>query len=711
MSVDALERRIVQHLGEHAKRPLKLKEIARGLEIGDEGYQALKTELVRLTDEGSIYRIKGQRYALPEQINLVVGRLDGTRGGAGFVVAERRIPGADVFVPSHRLAGARHGDRVVARTEHRRREGNPEGQVIRVLERARTQVVGTLQHGKHFGFVRPDNPRLRFDVFVAGEHLKDAGEGQKVVATIDDWGDGKKSPEGRITEVLGDADTPGVDILSIIMGHGLDTEFPADVESAASEITVDLELEAGRRLDLRDRPAFTIDPADAKDFDDALSIRRLDDDLYEVGIHIADVGHYVEMDSDIDEEAYERATSIYLVDRVIPMLPERLSNDLCSLVPNKDRLTYSVIATVDSDANIQDYQIAETVIRSRFRLTYMEAQAMIQSEPEAEEHKEILWELQTLRRLAKMLRSRRAERGSLDFDLPEAGVELDQDGFPIDIKEKVRLDSMRLIEEFMLLANEIVARHASEQKIPFIYRVHERPSPEKLDRVRRFAAVCGCSLTGRGNDVKPQHLAKLLNDVRGKPEEELMNSVVLTSMMRASYEVENNGHFGLAAEHYGHFTSPIRRYPDLVAHRVLKKHSAGERWKDPERRERLVARLERTADHASLRERIADDAERDSVDLKKVEFMERHIGDEFSGCISRVRSFGFFVRLDDYFVDGLVHVSGLDDDYYEFHEDHYALLGRNTGRRFRLADPIRVSVAAVNKDARQIDFALIEPGT
>jgi ribonuclease R len=694
LSDDALERRIVEHLGERAKRPLKLKEIARGLAVGDDGYQALKATLARLTDEGAIYRIKGQRYALPEQINLVVGRLDGTRGGAGFVVPERRLPGPDIFVPSHRLAGARHGDRVVARTEHRRRSGNPEGQVIRVLERARTKIVGTLQHGKHFGFVRPDNPRLRFDVFVAGEHLQDAGEGQKVVATIDDWGDGTKSPEGRITEVLGDADTPGVDILSIIMGHGLDTEFPADVESAATEITVDLELEAGRRLDLRDRAAFTIDPADAKDFDDALSVRQLDDDLYEIGIHIADVSYYVAMNSDIDEEAYERATSIYLVDRVIPMLPERLSNDLCSLVPNKDRLTYSVIATVDGEANVRDYKIAETVIR-----------------PEVEEHKEILWELQTLRRLAKVLRNRRAERGSLDFDLPEAAVELDEDGFPININEKVRLDSMRLIEEFMLLANEIVARHASEHKIPFIYRVHERPSPEKVERIRRFAAVCGCLLTGSGSEIEPRHLAKLLSDVRGRPEEELINSVVLTSMMRASYQVENSGHFGLAAGHYGHFTSPIRRYPDLVAHRVLKRHEAGERWKDPEHRDTLVARLERTAEHASLRERVADDAERDSIDLKKVEFMERHIGDEFSGCISRVRSFGFFVRLDDYFVDGLVHVSGLDDDYYEFNEDHYALLGQNTGRRFRLADPVRVSVEAVNKDARQIDFALIERET
>lgn len=708
MSDDPLEPRIVEHLGQRAKRPLKLKEIARGLGIGDDEYQALKATLARLTEEGTIYRIKGQRYALPEQINLVVGRLDGTRGGAGFVVPERRVPGPDIFVPSHRLAGARHGDRVVARTEHRRRAGNPEGQVIRVLERARTKVVGTLQHGKHFGFVRPDNPRLRFDVFVAGEHLQDAGEGQKVVATIDDWGDGTKSPEGRITEVLGDADTPGVDILSIIMGHGLDTEFPADVESAATEIAVDLELEAGRRLDLRDRVAFTIDPADAKDFDDALSVRQLDDDLYEIGVHIADVSHYVTMDSEIDEEAYERATSIYLVDRVIPMLPERLSNDLCSLVPDRDRLTYSVIATVDGDANVRDYKIAETVIRSRFRLSYVEAQAMLQSEPEIEEHKEILWELQTLRRLAKVLRNRRAERGSLDFDLPEAAVELDQDGFPININEKVRLDSMRLIEEFMLLANEIVARHASEHKIPFIYRVHERPSPEKVERIRRFAAVCGYPLTGRGSEIEPQHLAKLLSDVKGKPEEELTNSVVLTSMMRASYQVENNGHFGLAAEHYGHFTSPIRRYPDLVVHRVLKRHNAGERWKDPARRERLIVRLEKTAEHASLRERIADDAERDSIDLKKVEFMERHIGDEFSGCISRVRSFGFFVRLDDYFVDGLVHVSGLDDDYYEFNEDHYALLGQNTGRRFRLADPVRVSVEAVNKDARQIDFALVE---
>lgn len=707
MTTEALERQIVKHLSEEASRPLKLKEIARGLEVGNDRYPELKKALANLVENGSVYRIKQQRYALPEQINLVVGRLDGTRSGAGFVVPERRVESPDLFVSPQNLVGARHGDRVVARIERHRRDGNPEGRVVKVLERARTEVIGTLQKQRHFGFVTPDNARLRFDVFIPGESLGEAEDGQKVVAGIDDWGDGSKNPAGHIARVLGDPDTPGVDILSIIVNHGLETEFPEALEEAAREIDADYEVESGRRLDFRDRPTFTIDPADAKDFDDALSVTRLEGDRFEVGVHIADVSHYVEPYGEIDEEAYERGVSVYLVDRVIPMLPEHLSNDLCSLVPDKDRLTYSVILTLDGDANVLEHRIAETVIHSRYRLNYREAQAMLESDPERVEHKDLLWEVQTLRRLAKTLRDRRARRGSLDFDLPESAVELDDEGYPIDIQEKVRLDSMRLIEEFMLLANETVARFAADKKMPMIYRIHESPTLEKIERIRRFAEVCGCAVSGWGQAIDPANLGALLEEVRGTGEEELINSVVLTSMMRAEYAVENIGHFGLAAGAYTHFTSPIRRYPDLEIHRILKAYHQGERWKKPEKRERTMARLEKTAGHASIRERIAADAERDSIELKKVEFMERHLGDEFKGHIRGVRSFGFFVRLDEYFVDGLVHVSELDDDYYEFDEDHYSLMGRNTGRRFRLADPVRVRVERVDKQAREITFALV----
>ncbi|HUF89771.1 MAG TPA: ribonuclease R, partial [Gemmatimonadota bacterium] len=578
---------------------------------------------------------------------------------------------------------------------------------IQVLTRARTQVVGTLQRGKRFGFVVPDNARLGFDVYVPEEDLKQATEGQKVVVSIEEWGDGTKSPEGRVIDVLGDPDSPGVDILSIIKSHELDEEFPEEVEKQARQITADFDAEAKRRLDLREKTVFTIDPHDAKDFDDALSIERLADDLYEIGVHIADVSHYVEEGGLIDAEAYERGTSVYLVDRVIPMLPEHLSNGLCSLKPNEDRLTYSVILKLDGKGTVHDFSFHETVIRSRFRLTYQEAQDLIESRPPREELKAIVWEIQELRRLAKVLRSRRATRGSLDFDLPEAIVELDEEGFPIDIQESVRLDSMRLIEEFMLLANETVAREASRLEVPFVYRVHDRPAPEKIERIRDFVEALGYRMPKpKQGKVDPRIFAELIEQVRGKREEELVNTVILRSMKQARYQVENIGHFGLAAEDYTHFTSPIRRYPDLVVHRRLKKIQSGERWKRD--REKQVAGLVKAMDHCSIEERNAVEAERDSIDLKKVEFMERHLGDEFDGTVSGVTSFGLFVRLDKYFVEGLVHLHNLSDDYYEFQEGQFALIGRNTGRRFRLADPVRVRVESVDKDRRQIDFALIE---
>ncbi|HET9332639.1 MAG TPA: ribonuclease R [Gemmatimonadota bacterium] len=701
------EEQVLEYLA-RSKRPLKLKEIAKGVGIGDDSYQALKQSMATLTEQGRVYRIKSQRYALPEQINLVVGTLDSTRRGAGFVVPEKKKEGEpDIFVPPHKLSGAVHGDRVVARVEGRRERDKPEGRIIQVLERARTRVVGTVQRGKRFGFVVPDNARLGFDVYVAEEDLEQAREGQKVVVEIEDWGDGSKSPEGRIVEVLGDPDAPGVDILSIIKTHELDHEFPADVEQSAQAIEADFDAEAKRRLDLRDKVIFTIDPHDAKDFDDALSIEQLSDGSYEVGIHIADVSHYVEEGGIVDQEALERGTSVYLVDRVIPMLPEHLSNGLCSLKPDEDRLAYSVIVTIDGEANVRKSSFRETVIRSRFRLTYQEAQEMLESRPPREELNQILWQLQTLGRLAKVLKQKRAVRGSLDFDLPEAIVELDDEGFPIDIQESVRLDSMRLIEEFMLLANETVAHHASRLEVPLIYRVHDRPAPEKIERIREFVAVLGYQLPKpKQGKLDPRAFGEVIEQARGKREEELINTVILRSMKQARYQVENIGHFGLAATHYTHFTSPIRRYPDLEVHRTLKKLEAGERWRKD--KERQIARLDRIAEHSSIEERNAVEAERDSIDLKKVEFMERHLGDEFDGKISGVTSFGIFVRLDQYFVEGLIHVHDLSDDYYEFHEDKFALLGRNTGRRFQLADPLRVRVESVDKERRQIDFALIE---
>lgn len=667
---------------EHSTRPLTFEEL--GEQVGLAG-EKLKENLSELEERGEVHQLKGRRYALPQQINLAVGTLDATRGGAGYVLPDRRDQGdPDIYVPAHKLGNAAHGDRVMVRLDGKKHRGSPQAALVRVLERARTTVVGTLKRSKTFGFVTPDDQRLGFEVYLPRSELGKAQTGQKVVAFIEEWGDGQKSPEGSLVEVLGFPHEPGVDVLSIVKEQGFDDAFPPEVEKEAARAR----FAVGDRLDLRDRTVFTIDPHDAQDFDDALSIRRLEENLFEVGIHVADVSHYVKPGTALDDEAYERATSVYLVDRVIPMLPERLSNDLCSLRPDEDRLAFSVILVLDGEAEVRDYKICETVIRSRHRLSYGEAQAMLESRST---DNALLWEVQTLRRLAKILQKKRASRGSLDFDLPEAIVELDDEGFPLDIQESVRLDSMRLVEEFMLLANQTVARHAFERDMEFVYRVHAAPPVGKLERLWTFVSALGYTLPPRKEELV---FAEVLKQARGRAEEELVNALVLRAMEQAHYSVRNVGHFGLAAEHYTHFTSPIRRYPDLEVHRLLK----GESQRS----------LEELALHCSLRERSAADAERSSIALKKVEFMERHLGQEFDGVVCGVKPFGVFVRLAGYFVEGLVPVAELNDDYYDFREEEFALVGRSGGRRFRLADPVRVKVGAVDKDRRQIDFELVK---
>lgn len=701
-----LKKNILQLLAD-SKKPLSVSDISDQLpsQPADEG---LNTALEQLSESGRIYQNKARRYALPSDLNLVVGRLDSTRKGSGFVVPDHRAEDqSDVFVPAHKIATAVHGDRVVVRMENKRRRSSPEGSVVRVLERARTRLVGTLKRGRHFGFVEPDEERLNFEVYLPKSEAQKANEGDKVVVKIENWGDQKKSPEGEIIDVLGAADDPGVDVLSIIESHGLDRDFPAKVDEAAGRLKADFQKEAKTRKDLRDLLVLTIDPDDAKDFDDALSIERVGDDRYRVGIHIADVSHYVTPDSVIDQEAYRRATSVYLIDRVVPMLPEALSNELCSLKPGVDRLAYSVFLTLDKEAEIVETEFCETIINSRHRLTYTEAQSLLEADPPREELKAVIWEVQTLRRLAKLLQAARAKKGSLDFDLPTTVVELNDEGVPIDLEESVRLDSMRLVEEFMLAANQAVARRASELEVPFMYRVHDRPPVGKVEKVKDYVTALG--YTTQGEPGEPKFFAHLLKQSKGRKERQLVQALVLRCMEQARYRTDNVGHFGLASRSYTHFTSPIRRYPDLVVHRLLKEIESGERWKSDKKRESTLENLDQVAHHCSTQERNAADAERDSIALKKVEFMERHLKEEFPGVISAVKSFGFFVRLDDLLVDGMVSVHDLDDDYYEYQEDQYALEGRNTGRRFRLGDAVTVSVDAVDKQKRQIDFGLVAP--
>ncbi len=693
------EEAVLQHLSESRKGPLKAKELAKALSVPTGDHRAFRDLLLEMVDRGRLYRVKGQRFAVPERINLVVGRVALTSKGDGFVKPDSG--GQEVFVPGLSLESAMDGDQVVIRVEGRPRGRSPVGRVIKVLERAHETLVGTYQPTRSFGIVRPQNRKIQREVLVVQGDEGAATDGDVVVVRITTFGSGKMNPTGTIETVLGNAGDPGVDILAVIHGHGLPMEFPYEVEQYADDAVARRRADRGEgRIDRTDLHAFTIDPADAKDHDDALSIRRLDEGSTEVGIHIADVSHFVQAGDPVDLEALKRATSVYLVDRVIPMLPHALSTDACSLLPNVDRFALSLFTTVDDSGVVRDARLERTCVRSRHKFSYEEAQSVLDGtlsiDPTTDEA------LAELARLARALRDRREERGSLDFDLPETRVVLGESGRPLEIQRVERLASHRLVEDFMLLANEIVARKAKDARLPVLYRVHEPPPRDKMLELKSFLTRLGLK-TSRG-ELGPKELQTVLRKVQGRPEEGLVSRVVLRAMSRARYGPRNLGHFGLASNHYTHFTSPIRRYPDLWLHRVLALASIQdepipEGWGGEE--------LERKAERCSVRERVAEAAERESVDLKKVEYMERHLGDEFTGTISGVTSFGLFVLLDEVFVEGLVHVNSMMDDYYAFQESNYRLVGERSRRSFRLGDRLAVRVSRIDKEERFIDFVMV----
>ena len=697
--MDTTAERVIRHLQTEAQRPLKTKELARALDIEEPDYAEFKEVLARLVDEGLLYRVKGQRYALPRKINLAVGQLQTIRSGAGFVGTEE---GPDVFIPSHAFESAMNGDKVVARVEKRRQGDRPEGRIIKVLERARETVVGVYHPARSYGFVVPEDQKLTRDVFVPPGQEGGANDGDVVVVRVESWGDGKRGPAGAVEEVLGRFGDPGVDVLTVAHGHELPLEFPPEVEREAERLCErglrpeDLE----GRVDLRGQLIFTIDPPDAKDHDDALSIQRGEDGLWEVGIHIADVSHYVEEGGVIDQEAFRRGTSVYMVDRVVPMLPESLSADICSLRPHEDRLAATVILKLDDQADVREVRVVRSVIRSAHRLSYDDAQAVLDGTSSISDETDEA--VRNLLALSRKLRRKREVRGSIDFDLPEARVVLNTQGEPTDIQRVLRLETHKLIEDFMILANEVVDRAAGQKKLPFLHRIHESPDGDRLERLQGFLGNLGVRVPEKPT---PKDLQKALEKFRDRPEESLVSTVVLRSMKRARYSEKALGHFGLATDHYTHFTSPIRRYSDLVVHRLaLRAMVDGEKLPETLRNETLPAVARRTSE----RERVAVDAERDSIDLKKVEFMQQHVGDAFEGTVSGVTSFGLFVLLDRYFVEGLVHVSSLGDDYYEFLEERFALVGEHTKKQFRLGDRLRVQVASVNLEERKIDFMLLQ---
>ena len=703
-------------------RPLNKIEIARKFGVTGRARVALRKTLRDLERAGEIARIRKDRYVLPAEADLVTGRLSVHPAGYAFLASEK--PGeSDVFIAAENVGTAMHGDRVVARISPElpagRIKGRREGRVIRILERAHDTMVGTLQRSRSFYYVVPDDPRFVHDIYVRPLTTEEgprpgtaATVGDKVVVRLDDWQSRHVNPEGEIVEVLGPATAPGVDVLSIIRKYHLSTEFPSDVLEQAERVpeNVDAQQIVGRE-DLRDQFIVTIDPDDARDFDDAIHVAKLSNGGWQLGVHIADVAAYAEPGSPLDREARRRGNSVYLPDRVIPMLPERLSNGVCSLKPRVDRLTHSVFIQFDKRGVAKSARFARTVIRSAHRLTYKEAYAILMSPPRDElgERLHVAWEL------AALLRRKRFERGALDLDFPEVKVWVDTQGKPVRLERVENDESHQLIEEFMLAANEAVARELKKRAIPTIYRVHENPDPEKLAEYREFALSFGYKV---GDLTHRAELQRLLAETHGKPEEQALKVGLLKSLKRARYDPQPLGHYGLAKTNYLHFTSPIRRYADLVVHRALGRDgtplpSAASR--NTERRSRSdapyqMAEIASIAEHISTTERNAADAEIDATQMKKLEFFQQQLAGRkpqiFSATVVDIRNYGLMVELPDALVTGLIHISSLTDDFYVFEPARRQLIGRRSRKRFKIGDDLSVFVARVDVFKRQVDFAI-----
>ena len=691
-----------------AYRPMKVKELAILLDIPKSRREELREVLDALVAEGKAGVSKKGKYGKPEAFSIV-GLFSGTAKGFGFVTVEGWEE--DVFIPPDRTGGALHGDRVQIVTEDGKKGRRTEGTVVRVLERANREIVGYYQKSKNFGFVIPDNQKISCDVFIPQGKDMGAVTGHKVVAALTDYGDGSKKPEGRIVEILGHINDPGVDILSVVRAYGLPEEFPEDVMAQAGRIpdTVPEKDKAGR-LDLRNVQMVTIDGEDAKDLDDAVSLEKETGEQgvrYRLGVHIADVSHYVTEGSPLDREALKRSTSVYLVDRVIPMLPHALSNGICSLNQGEERLALSCIMTVNPKGEIIDHTITESVICVNRRMTYTNVKKILADhDPEVmAEYEPLVPMFEKMAELAAILRKKRMKRGSIDFDFPETKVILDKNGNPVDIRPYDRNVATKLIEDFMLAANETVAAEYYWRELPFVYRTHEQPDSEKIQKLSTFINNFGYSLHIGSDEVHPKELQKLLEKIDGTSEEPLISRLTLRSMKQARYTVENTGHFGLAADCYCHFTSPIRRYPDLQIHRIIKDSLRGRLGE--KRIGHYTQILPEVAKRASEMERRADEAERETIKLKKVQYMENHIGETFAGVISGVAEYGFFVELENT-VEGLVRVTSLTDDFYQYYEETYELVGEATNRRFKLGQQVRVTVDNCDRIMRTIDFTLAD---
>jgi len=694
---------ICELVADDAYVPMKEKELAVLMQVSREERTALREVLQALLAEGRL-QVNGQgRYSKPDA-DKPVGTFISNARGFGFVEVEGMEE--DLYVPEDKTNGAFHLDRVQVMRLPGQRGRRQEAAVVRILERGTKQIVGTYEQSSYFGFVIPDNTRIGKDIFVPDEHSKGAVDGHKVVVELTSYGDETHKPEGRVVEILGHVNDPGVDIMSIVRGYELPVEFGEKVMNQAARVP-DQVLEADKkgRLDLRDLQMVTIDGEDAKDLDDAVSLYLDEQGLYHLGVHIADVTNYVQENSALDWEALERGTSVYLVDRVIPMLPHKLSNGICSLNEGVERLALSCLMTIDDKGAVCDYQIAESVICVNRRMTYTAVKKILEDKDKTEiaAYKELVPMLEQMGQLAAILRQRRHQRGSIDFDFAESKILLDEEGHPVEIKPYERNVATKLIEDFMLVANETVAQHFFWLDIPFVYRTHEKPDPEKIMKLSAFIRNFGYHIKFSGEEIHPKELQKLLGRIVDTDEETLISRLTLRSMKRAKYTVESAGHFGLACQYYCHFTSPIRRYPDLQIHRIIKEQLRGRLNED--RLRHYEEKLPEVAKHSSRMERRAEEAERETDKLKKAEYMEERIGEIYEGVISGVTQWGIYVELQNT-IEGLVHVSSLPGDFFVYDENTYEMVGRESGVTYKLGQKLTVRVRGVDRLLKTIDFEI-----
>ncbi|MBO8158980.1 ribonuclease R [Thermosyntropha sp.] len=698
---------ILDYIKQASYRPLSYRELLEVFEIGEEEEEKFKKILGRLEKEGEIVKTRKNKYGLPEMMNLVKGIIRLSQWGYGILVPDDP-EWPEIFVYGRNLNGAMHNDKVMVRVHSRGKVGGqrPEGEVIRVINRANKELVGTVKKGKHTLQVIPDDSRQIYPIYVKPSRKMKASNGDKVLVSITAFPDKDRYPEGKIIEVLGRKGEAGLDLQVIIKKHNLRAEFPPEVIKEAKEVAKPVSREeVARRRDLRDLRMVTIDGEDAKDLDDAVSIERTDKG-YRLGVHIADVSHYVREGSKLDKEAFLRGTSVYLIDKVLPMLPPELSNDICSLNAGKDRLAISCLMDIDDRGRVISYDICKSVINVNERMTYTDVnKILVEDDKETKEKYAYLVEdFLLMKELADIIRAERMKRGALDFNFPESKVIVDENSRPIEIKRREHGPAEMLIEDFMIKANEVVAEHMYWQELPILYRVHEKPDEEALSKVNMVLGVFGYKIPPHAR-VEPRTYQKILDEIKGKPEEGLLSMILLRSMKHARYMPDPLGHFGLASKYYCHFTSPIRRYPDLIVHRVLTLLlRGGLRGK---KRASLEKKMPVYGEQSTQQEIKAEEAERELVDIKKAQYMQQFLGEEFTGRISSVQPFGFFVELSNT-VEGLVHISTIADDYYEFNERSYILVGVHTGRKFAIGDEVRVQLVKVDVDDGKIDFELVE---